>query len=119
MEEEVLYQNEDGLKADKERLISLTFLSAYTDKEGLLYLVSELGLRLAQLYPETKLYLLKYQKQESGGPGYEMKISPVPLSPLKQLCMSLEFDKGGKRIADIDVFIYRFGKLYKITRNSI
>ena len=116
MEEKVYYQDKNGLIAAGEKIISLTFLSAYTDKKGLLYLVYELGLRLAKLYPKVKLYLLKYQEQEGGGPGYEMKISLVPLRKLKELCMSLEVDKNERRIADIDVFIHYAGKLCKISR---
>ncbi len=116
MEQDVLFKDEEGLKSARNHIM-LTFLTSSMDKDGLFYLAAELGIRIGRHYRDTKIYLLKYEEQEDGGPGYEMRISRLPVRVLKGVCMRLEIDKGtGNRIADIDVFLCHAGKLIKISR---
>jgi len=117
MEEKILGCDKKGLEAAGKNIVCLTFLTGTYDKKGLFYLACELGLYIGKLWPGTKVYLFKYQQQEGGGPGYEMKISLIPIKELKVLCMKMEYHNG-KRVADIDVFTYDDGRLTKISCKS-
>lgn len=120
MQETVLYKNEDILKiAEDELLISLTFLTSPDSVKSLIFLVAEARKRISVLYPKTIFYLLTYIEDEKRAPFYEMVISLTHLHRLKELCMKMELNSEGERVADIDVYLCRPGrKRYKISRKA-
>jgi hypothetical protein len=115
----VLWQNEEGLKTTKNIILCLTFLTTHPDSiPHLIYLPAEAFDLISGIFPSAIFYSLCYIEGLEGVPFYDMRMSLVPLRKLKELCMVLELNADGERVADIDVHILfrQSGKLVKISR---
>lgn len=125
MQETVLYQDEKRLKTAGDKLICLTFLTTHPDSiKKLIYLPAQAYYQISELFPDVIFYSLSYVKDNERVPFYDMKISFVSLPELlklERLCMALELNDTGERIADIDVHIFfrQSKKLHKVTRKNI
>ena len=122
MQETVLYQDKEGLKVAENKIICLTFLITHPSGiKYLYYLPAQAYHLIAKSFPDAKFYSLSYFEDEERVPFYDMRMSLVPLHKLKELCMELELNDKGERVADIDVHILSrsSGKLIKITRKTL
>jgi hypothetical protein len=106
MQEIVLYQSDKGLKLAGDEIICLTFLTTQHSAWSMIPLMIRTYPRIKKLFPSIKFYSLSFFIDRKRVHFYDMRLSFIPPIKLKKLCMELELNEYGLRIADIDVHVF-------------
>lgn len=122
----VLWRSHRRLSSARNEVICLTFLTTQRSLWTLIPLMVQTYYRIKKSFPSVKLYSLKQYRNSEWSPckivqrmpGFELTMSLLNPLKVKRLCMSLEFNANGERIADIDVHVFyrKERQLYKVSR---
>jgi hypothetical protein len=125
----VIWENSKKLKAAGDMVISISFITAQHSLWTLIPLMLRVRWRIKKAFPSAKFFSLShYHNGEwkpgrliEDMPGFEIKMSLVPLRMLKKICMELESNRNGERTSDIDVHVYyqKTRRIGKISRSLI
>src|SRR4051812_4622419 len=108
MDSEILFRDEQGLLKAGDNIVIVTFASQYANREDQLFTVFAFYGRVREVLPNTTGYQLEFlhkQRDNSGLPGYELRISMTDPEAIKRIAVELEFDSHGRRVFDIDIII--------------
>lgn len=121
MQEQILYQNNKGLREAGDKIICLTFLTTQHSIWSLIFLMVRAYHQMKKSFFAMKLYSLSFIKDRERVSFYDIRMSLVPLLELKRICMELENNEMGERIADIDVHVFcrQSKQLYKVSRKIL
>jgi hypothetical protein len=118
----VIWESKKKLEAAGDMVISISFITAEHSLWTLIPLMLRVRRRIKKVFPSAKFFSLSHYHNGEWKPGrlirdmpgFEIKMSLVPLRKLKKICMALELNHQGERTSDIDVHVfYQKAKLLK------
>lgn len=125
----VIWENKGRLGVAGDEVISISFVTVQHSLWTLVPLMWRTWRAIKKFFPSAKFFSLRHYhngewkpgRTVKDMPGFEIRMSLVPLRLLKKTCMALELNRQGERTSDIDVHILnqKTRQIGKISRSIL